>query len=162
MNFPLGSMYGFYHFGDFYGYHVGKYIPLMDAICFVHPIFVKLIFSPENIPHGSTIGLVNVGGHPIPPTGLVRRSANFQCLQDVVRLLGLDQRRPKSHRHDDSSNPTGPRKGWVELPKFFVSLGLGSVNTKKTHDSFFLMRKIGSIFWMFFSNTNPSNRDSGA
>ena len=156
-------MYGFYHFGDFYGYHVGKYIPLMDAICFVHPIFVKLIFSPENIPHGTTIGLVNVGSHPIPPTGLVRRSANFQCLQDVIRLLGLDRRRPRRHRHDDSSNPTGPRKGWVELPKFFVSLGLeGCKHKKKKHQKKILMRKIGLFSGCFFSNTNPSNRDSGA
>lgn len=160
MNFPLGSMYGFYHFGDFCGYHVGKYIPLMDANCFVHPIFVKLNFFTWKHPPWFNHRIGQCGWPSHPPPCLVRRSANFQCLQDVVRLLGLDLRRPRRHRHDDSSNPTG-RKGWVELPKFFVSLGLEGCKHKKTRKKI-LMQKIGLVSGCFFSNTNPSNRDSGA
>lgn len=90
--------------------------------------------SPKTIqmPHGSTIGFGQCWVAIPSPTGLVRRSANFQCLQDVVRLLGLDRRRQKRHRHDDSSNPTGPRKGWGGTPpNFSYRWGWKVVNTKK-------------------------------
>ena len=101
------------------------------------------------------------GGASHPPC-LVRRSASFQCLQDVVRLLGLDLRRPRRHRHDDSSNPTG-RKGWVELPQKKGIAGVGFGKHQKNTRFFFPDAKNWSSFWMFFfSNTNHENRDSGA
>lgn len=93
---------------------------------------------------------------PSPP-GLVRRSANFQCLQDVVRLLGLDLRRPRRHRHDDSSNPTTKGLGSIQIG--ITGVGFGK---HKNFHMFFPDAKKWSIFWMFFSNTNHENRDSGA